>query len=328
MPIEAANYFRYFPTARAAATWGFAVTAAGFTSIRPNTPYPPTRHPADHHFEWEKGRILEALQIVLITSGQGQFESKGIKPQVIKAGNAFILFPGVWHRYRPDPAVGWGESWVELRGATINRLLRQKVFTHKSPVLRGALSAELDLCLEAVHARARQPRPGFDPELATRGLAVLAAWEHARFAPHRQTRMARAVAEAERYISDNLAMPVNVPQLARNLGVAYSQFRKEFKTFTGYSPWQYMLHLRLAQARRVLASSDATLEEIASRIGFSSAFHLSAAFKQAYAVAPAHWRRQFLAESKWPGSRPVVGAVSSQELRTSSQPEPSGRTRR
>ena len=30
----------------------------------------------------------------------------------------------------------------------------------------------------------------------------------------------------------------------------------------------------------------AKLEDIASRLGFSSAFHLSAAFKQAYGVAP------------------------------------------
>ena len=58
-----------------------------------------------------------------------------------------------------------------------------------------------------------------------------------------------------------------------------------------------MLHLRLAQARRQLAASDATLDEIAARLGFSSAFHLSAAFKQAYGEPPALWRRRFVRES-------------------------------
>lgn len=297
MPAGSADYFRYFPAFREAAAWGLAVTAAGFTRIRPHTPYPPVRHPADHHFEWSRGRVLEALQIVLITAGRGHLEVHGAKLQSIESGDAFMLFPGVWHRYRPDPAIGWEESWVELSGATVDRLRQGRILSPKAPVRRRALAANLEGLLEAVHARARRPAPGFDPELAARGLAVLAAWQQAGLAARRESRVARAVATAEHHLAENLAAPVNVAQLARRLGLAYSHFRRAFKAHTGYAPWQYMLHLRLAQARRQLAASDATLDEIAGRLGFSSAFHLSAAFKRAYGTAPAHWRRRFGGEA-------------------------------
>jgi AraC-like DNA-binding protein len=295
MPAAAADYFRYFPISREAASWGVAVTAAGCTRIRPHTAYPPVRHPADHHFEWSRGRILEALQVVLITAGRGEFEQRGVKLQRLEAGDAFMLFPGVWHRYRPDPATGWEESWVELAGETVDRLLRRKTLPTRSPVLRNAFAAGLEGLLEAVHARARQPAPGFDPELAARGFAVLAAWSQAGRAAQRESRLAQAVAAAEHHLAENLAAPVNIAALARRLGVAYSHFRQAFKAHTGYAPWQYMLHLRLAQARRQLAGSDATLDEIAGRLGFSSAFHLSAAFKRAYGSAPARWRSRFAA---------------------------------
>jgi AraC-like DNA-binding protein len=294
MPVLAADYFRYFPVAREAATWGLAVTAAGFTQIRPHAPYPPVRHPDDHHFEWSRGRVLEALQIVLITAGRGQFESIAMKPQAIEAGNAFILFPGVWHRYRPDPETGWVESWIELRGSTIDQLLRKKIVSQRVPILRDVLPGNLESCLEAVHLKARQPWCGFDPELAARGLAVLAAWQMAKVAPLRQTRIARAVAEAERYFAEHLAEPMNVSKLSRRLGVASSHLRKEFKSMTGYAPWQYVIHMRLASARRLLTSSDISLKEVAGRVGFNSAFHLSDAFKRAYGVAPAHWRCKYL----------------------------------
>jgi len=296
----AVDYFRYFPVFREAATWGLAVTAAGFTRIRPHTPYPPARHPADHQFDWSRGRVLEALQIVLITAGRGQFEVRGAKPLTIEAGTAFMLFPGVWHRYRPEPATGWEESWVELTGETVNRLLREKAISAKSPVLRTALAAGLEGLLAAVHARARHPSPGFNPELAARGLALLAAWKQAGLSAQRESRLSLAVAAAEHHLAEDLAAPVNVAQLASRLGVAYSHFRQAFKAHTGYAPWQYMLHLRLAQARRQLAGSDATLEEIAGRLGFSSAFHLSAAFKRAYGTAPALWRRRFALQAKDP----------------------------
>lgn len=293
MPSVLPDYFHYFPSFRETTSWGVAVTAAGFTHIHPHTTYPPGRHPAGHHFEWSRGRVLEALQVVLITSGRGEFEQRGARPERIESGDAFMLFPGCWHRYRPDPETGWDESWVELSGATVDRLRQKKILSARAPVLRRALDAGLDTPLEAVHARARQPLPGFDAELAVHGLAVLAAWNQAKLILHRETRLARAVAAAERHISEHLAEPMNIALLARQLGVAYSHFRSAFKANTGYAPWQYVLHLRLAQARRQLAGSDATLEEIAGRLGFSSAFHLSAAFKRACGTSPAAWRRRF-----------------------------------
>jgi AraC-like DNA-binding protein len=297
MPTTSADYFRYLPAFREADTWGLAVTAAGFTRIRSGTPYPPVRHPADHHFDWSRGRVLESLQVVLITAGRGQLELRGRKEQAIETGTAFMLFPGVWHRYRPDPATGWEESWVELSGPTVDRLRQKKVLSLRAPVLPNAFAVGLEGLLDAVHARAREPGVGYDPQLAAAGLAVLGAWTNAGHAAQRDTRIARAVADAERHLSEHLADPVNIALLARRLGVAYSHFRSAFKAHTGYAPWQYVLHLRLAQARRQLAASDATLEEVASRLGFSSAFHLSAAFKRACGASPAAWRRRFAART-------------------------------
>jgi AraC-like DNA-binding protein len=294
MPAAPTDYYRYFSTPRAAAAWGVAVAGAGRTHVPPGSSYPPARHPAGHHFEWSRGRVLEALQVVLITAGRGRLETRGARLQVVRAGDAFVLFPHVWHRYRPDPATGWVESWVELRGPTVERLLRAGALNPKVPVLPGALATGLEQALEAVHARARHPQPGYDPELAAQGLAVLAACHAAQHAPARQSRITRAVAEAERHLAEHLPEPLDMALLARRLGVAYSHFRKGFKAYTGYAPWQYMIRLRLSQARRILAASDATLEEVAQRVGFSSGFHLSAAFKQAYGVAPDPWRHQFL----------------------------------
>ncbi len=303
MPHPLPDYYRYWPTPRAGAAWGVAVTGAGRTHVPPGSPYPPARHPADHHFEWSRGRVLEALQVVLITAGHGRLELRGARPQVVRAGTAFVLFPRVWHRYRPDPATGWDESWVELRGPTLRRLLRTGALHPKAPVLTGALATGLEQALEAVHARARHPQPGYDPEMAAQGLAVLAACHAAQQAPARASRITRAVAEAERHLAEHLPEPLDMAQLARRLGVAYSHFRKAFKAHTGYAPWQYMIRLRLSHARRILAASDATLEEVAVRVGFSSGYHLSAGFKQAYGIAPDPWRRQFLARRA-----PVVSA--------------------
>lgn len=293
MPVRPIDYFRYFAMAPAMRHWGLGLTAAGFTTVKPRSSYPPVRHPDDHQFDWEHGRVLDAMQIVLITGGGGWFESKATGRRRIEAGMAFALLPQVWHRYRPDAATGWVESWLEVRGPVVEELLRAGVFAAGAAVRRVPGAAGLEQALEAVHLRARGPVPGFDPELAAAALAVLAAWEKARLVRPERSRVARAVAEAEHYLAEHLAEPVNVAGLARRLGVAYSHFRQAFRAQTGFAPWQYVLNLRLAHARRALASGDATLDDLAARLGFSSGFHLSTAFKQATGVAPSHWRRRF-----------------------------------
>ncbi len=292
MPVLPRNYFRYFAGGPELRRWGVGLTAAGWTRVPAGSPYPPGRHPADHQFEWSRGRVLEALQIVLVAEGRGSFESRptGVRP--IESGTAFVVVPNAWHRYRPDSATGWTESWIEVQGPTVDALLRAGVFPAAGAVRRIDPAARLEEALEAVHLRARTAGAGFDPELAAAALAVLAAWEKAARLQPTRSRVDRAITEAEQHLADHVAEPVNVAALARRLGIAYSHFRREFKDRTGFSPWQYVLHLRLSRARRLLAASDVTLEELAPRLGFSSAFHLSSAFKRAYGIAPDPWRRK------------------------------------
>ncbi|HEY0946168.1 MAG TPA: AraC family transcriptional regulator [Opitutaceae bacterium] len=326
MPKREADYFRYFPVAPDFACWGVWVTAAGFTRVPAGVPYPPRSHPADHHFDWERGRVLDAWQIVLITAGRGELETRAVGRREIGSGMAFLLTPGEWHRYRPSRRTGWEESWLELQGPTPGALARAGILSAQHPLREAAMATGLETALAAVHACARASGPGFDPELVARAFAVLAAWERAGEARTLPPRVAQAVARAERHLVEHLAEPVNIEQLACELGLAYSHFRRAFKAHTGFAPWQYVLHQRLARARRLLASGDEPLEAIAARLGFSSAFHLSKLFKQATGFAPAHWRRRLIE-----GRLSAGGRVSTRQphgetmpLRRAGKPEAKG----
>ncbi len=291
MPPRPENYFRYFATAPESALWGLDVSAAGYTLVRPGASYPPGLHPTDHDLRWDRGRVLDALQIVLVESGGGEFETRTTGLVRIQPGDAFVILPGVWHRYRPDVKTGWEESWIEVRGSVVKGLIETSIFQPDAPVNKGTLETGLSDALEAVHARSRSGSPGFDAGRTAAGFAVLASWQLALQALPKRSRMARAVAEAEHYFAEHFAESVNIEQLARKLGVAYSHFRRAFKMQTGFAPWQYMVHLRLSRARRMLASSDATLDDIANQLRFSSSSHFSVTFKKAYGISPAIWRR-------------------------------------
>ena len=291
MTASVKNYFRYFAATPETETWGLGVTAAGHTRVAANTTYPPARHPSDHDFDWQRGRVLDAMQIVLIPDGRGIFETRATGQVEIEPGDAFAVLPGVWHRYAPHPDSGWEESWIEVRGPLVDRLIAASVFDPKDPVRRWAIKSAMEDSLAAVHARSRTGPPGFDAARIGAAFGVVTAWQSAGQEAPENNHVSRAVAEAERFLASHYTEFVNIEPLARRLGVAYSHFRRAFRARTGFAPWQYVLHLRLAHARRLLASGNATLDEIAARLGFSSGFHLSAAFKQAFGKSPDQWRR-------------------------------------
>ncbi len=288
---KSTDYFRYLPATPELARWGLGVTAGGRTDIPPGASYPPALHPQDHQLDWQHGRVLDALQIVLISAGGGWLETRATGKRRITAGMAFLLLPQSWHRYRPDPKTGWTESWIEVQGPVVDGLLKSNTFPPGAVLRPGAIDAGLEETLDAIHRLIRHGAGVFQPELAAAALQALALCERIAQSRARPSRIQQAVAEAERHLNEHHAEPVNVEELARKLGVAYSHFRRAFRAQTGHAPWQYVIHLRLTRARRLLASSDATLDDIASRVGFSSGFHLSAAFKQAYGEAPDNWRR-------------------------------------
>ena len=112
------------------------------------------------------------------------------------------------------------------------------------------------------------------------------------------SRIEQVVEEAKSIFEERYAETLDICEVARKLGVAYSYFRRAFKEHTGYSPWQYVINIRLATTCRLLLTTDAILEDIAYRVGFSSSFHLSSQFKKSYGRSPIHWKRHMRALSR------------------------------
>lgn len=290
------DYFRYFVPSPEAQLWGVEITACGWSAIPAGVRYPAPGHPEDHHFDWERGRVLEALQVVLVSRGRGELEIGRGKRIAIGPGTAFALAPGRWHRYRPDRETGWVESWIEVRGSLVDGLLRRGEFDGERAIRRGGAMSHLETSVEAVHKLARAAEPGFSPIIAAGAFEVLARWAESPADPRAEPPLQRAVQAAERELTARYEENLSIEELAARLGVGYSHFRRAFKEHTGFAPWQYVIHLRLTRARRLLTGTGMTLEAIAQQLGFSSAFHLSSAFKKAYGESPDPWRRRMWEE--------------------------------
>ena len=286
-----ADYFHYLPENPLCASWGCTATALGRTHIRPGSAYPPQRHPDAHHFTWESGRILESFQVVYISSGQGTFESARTPgPQPVKAGSLLVLFPGVWHRYAPDPAVGWVEQWLEYRSPAFDAAVANGSLRSEQPIRTA--SADLVRLFDQAHSWAEGgaalSRQTLISALGLQLLALLLADPAANNADPDAALVQRAML----HILENCHQPLNMQQLARELQVGATRFRALFQAHAQTSPKNYHLRIRLERARELLLNTNKPFKEIAAILGYHSGFHFSNQFRAAQGESPRAWRQR------------------------------------
>ena len=88
----------------------------------------------------------------------------------------------------------------------------------------------------------------------------------------------------------NIENELNLEQLAEQHHVGYSYFRQMFKKYTGVSPGQYHLQLRIMRAKELLISTDKSIKEISFELGFQSIYYFSNLFKKKTGVNPSDFR--------------------------------------
>jgi AraC-like DNA-binding protein len=92
-------------------------------------------------------------------------------------------------------------------------------------------------------------------------------------------------------LASRLSERWTVERLARELGLSRAALARRFGAATGTSPLRYLAEARIAEAERLLLESDASLSEIARRVGYESEFAFNRAFKRLRGVAPGQFRR-------------------------------------
>lgn len=286
------SYFSYIPESRLCHALGCTLRSSGFTQVAPHTQYPAQTHPAAYLFSRTRGRVLQAYQLVYISKGRGRIElGREGKPQEIKAGQVFVLFPNVWHRYAPEAAIGWTEHWVECKGTVFDMASNAGLLDRNRPIIRNPNIAAIEETFAEVHALAREDAVGHQPVLSMLGLKMLAILAGPRNANEDSTN--RLVNSARMLLLERCTGQHRMEDIADELNVSYSTLRRTFRVQTGMSMKDYQMAMRIQKAKDLLDNTDLSIKGVAAQLGFSSAFHFSNQFRKSVACPPSDWRARF-----------------------------------
>ncbi|MGC5075696.1 GlxA family transcriptional regulator [Agrococcus sp. DT81.2] len=163
---------------------------------------------------------------------------------------------------------------------------------HGDVLTSAGTASGLDACLHIVRARL-----GADAaNRVARSLVI---------APHREGGQAQfierplpadsadPIAPVLQWALQHLDEPLPIDRLARRARQSRRTFVRAFGVATGTTPAAWIRAQRLDAARRMLETTDGSIDEVAARCGFGSAITMRQAFAAAFGTTPSAYRRRF-----------------------------------
>lgn len=132
--------------------------------------------------------------------------------------------------------------------------------------------------------------------LLTLVLAEIAEPTRATNAP--RAAASRVVARALRVIERQCLGPLGLADVARAVQRSPAYVTTALTRATGRSAVQWIVGARMAEARRLLLHSDASIETITGRVGYADVTHFIRMFRREHGVTPAAWRARQLSVSR------------------------------
>lgn len=94
------------------------------------------------------------------------------------------------------------------------------------------------------------------------------------------------------WMVENLAQEFSLGLLAEQAGMSEYHFNRLFKRALGVPPSQYLIKLRMGEARRLLRETEMTVVTVANEVGYSNPSHFSRIFRKDTGFSPSDYRRQ------------------------------------
>jgi AraC-like DNA-binding protein len=237
----------------------------------------------------------ETYTIGVIESGQEEFEYGG---RLMRAGPGAValLNPEVVHTGQAAGPEGWSYRVFYPEVEVITAIAAELGWPRGVPsfpetVVSDARGAAL---VRAAHVAAERGDQLASSSLLRTALAgILVA--HAAAGPggrgSRPSRAPAAVAQTRELLSDRLADPPSLDELAAVTGLGPFALLRAFRAETGLPPHAYLNQLRVRQARCLLDGGLAPAQ-VAAHTGFADQAHLTRHFKRVVGVPPGAYQRE------------------------------------
>lgn len=234
----------------------------------------------------ESAELLDTYAVIVAVGGEGELHLD-VERHRFGPASVYLAAPGQTLGLRPDA----GQT---LALYMIRFDMRLENGDAARPPLGGAYPADeervlrqrcelLAACVASDSAFERFKGEGLLKEL------LYLLWTRREVRP--EAGVGAALERSRVYIEAHYDEPLTIERLAQLAELSPKYYVDLFKKTYGCSAIEYLTEVRLNEAKRLIARSDAKLSDIAHQVGYQDEFYFSRKFKQYAGKPPAAYRK-------------------------------------
>ncbi|MCC6414839.1 MAG: helix-turn-helix transcriptional regulator [Opitutaceae bacterium] len=238
-------------------------------------------------------RVLGSYAFIYMVKVDGYYDDANGRDISLQSGDLALVFPELAHAYGPKEGKPWDQIYFVFNGPQFD-LLRQsgllnpaRPIWHLEPVNYWRHRMEEIIADEDWHTAVGTHR--------VMGRFLHLIYDMAAADTERTTRTARDrwLEESKRLLAgrgeDGWPSP---EQVARQVGLNYDNFRKQFALKTGISPGQFQKRRKIDRACAAIYQGSHGFKELVEELDFCDAFHFSKSYKQVMGMTPSDFRKK------------------------------------
>ncbi len=238
-----------------------------------------------------RGRL--DFQLLYVASGKAHFYFNGTE-EIVTAGHMVIYRPKEEQRYYyygvDQPEV----YWVHFTGNNVKNILRQYGIADSSHVIYTGTSLEYKRIFTQMIQELQMCKENYEELLVLllRQIFILIRRHSASRPKAINSYLENEMERAVKHFHEHYNTAISIEDYAASRGMSASWFIRSFKEFTGSTPIQYILAIRMMNAQNLLETTEYNVTEIGNIVGYDNPLYFSRLFKKQNGVSPSEFRKK------------------------------------
>lgn len=246
------------------------------------------------NYAFKGNNVRDNYVIHYIQRDKGTFASANHSMVTLQAGDVFILPKGVPCFYQADGKEPWSYFWLGLSGIKIRAMLFGSLLSTQN-YLRQVQGSKFCQSLQDLFDAAHSPS-SLTNDILIEALLYYTFYNLNIEYPTKRRKNSATKDEQLRaaitYLRQNFEdSSLSIIDLCNKMDLSRSYLYTLFKNNLGLSPQQFLINLRMEQAKEYLSNTDNTIQEISRIIGYNDEFTFSKAFKKYSGFSPKIYRQ-------------------------------------
>lgn len=242
-----------------------------------------------------RGRL--DFQIIYVCAGAAHFHfDHAENDTVVTAGNMVVYRPKEFQKYEYYADDKTEVYWVHFTGGNVKNILRSYGISDDMRVFYAGTSLEYERIFKRMITELQRCQADYE-EMLTMLLRHLLILIHRQLTKQHVLKNEYLDSEmdlAAQYFNDNYNTDIRVEDYAASRGMSVSWFIRNFKAYTGSTPLQYLVSIRIANAQVLLETTTYTVTEIGRIVGYDNPLYFSRIFHKQNGVSPSEYRKRVI----------------------------------